>query len=239
MKPFATVTDNGSAVQIVGLLPPAASDALTAAYENAGRTVTSNVTADDRVMDPAWIDALSGSMQSMNGIENSKVTISSSDELTISGLAASEGDRQRAADTNLASFGNSVILRNDIRVKGPDIRELLARIDLAAIRFRSNSSELDADSIGILDQVADALLQVPDAEVAISGHTDSTGNNQRNLVLSAERADRVKNFLIDRGVSGGRMTSQGYGSSQPIASNETITGRALNRRIDFALTNGG
>jgi len=115
---------------------------------------------------------------------------------------------------------------------------LIAQIDLAAIRFRTNSSELDADSVNILDQVADALQQVPSATVEIEGHTDSTGNNERNIVLSGERADRVRSFLINRGIGGDRLTTRGYGSSQPIASNDTVTGRALNRRIELVLTNG-
>jgi len=131
-----------------------------------------------------------------------------------------------------------VSLRNDITVKGPDISELIAQIDLAAIRFRTNSSELDADSISILNQVAAALQQVPSATIEVAGHTDSTGNNERNTVLSGERADRVRDFLINSGISGDRMTSTGYGSSQPIASNDTVTGRALNRRIELVLTNG-
>ena len=238
MQPFASVTDDGTTVTLSGLLPQATVESLTGAFESAGRTVVSNVTADERVIEPGWTGALSNALQIMQGIENPQVTVATTGDLTISGMAASNSDRQRASDNNFDAFGNSVSLRNDITVKGPDISELLARIDLAAIRFRSNSSELDGDSISILNQVADALQQVPDAEVAISGHTDSTGNDQRNLVLSGERAERVKNFLIDRGISGSRMTTQGFGASQPIASNDTITGRALNRRIDFALTNG-
>jgi len=238
LEPFASVTDDGSTVTLAGLLPQAAVESLTSAFESAGRTVVSNATADERVIEPTWTDALSKTLQSMQGIENAKVTVATTGDLTISGEAANNSDRERASDNNFDAFGNSVSLRNDITVKGPDIRELLAGIDLAAIRFRSNSSELDGDSISILNQVADALQQVPDAEVAISGHTDSTGNDERNLVLSSERAERVKSFLLERGISGDRMTTQGYGATQPIASNGTVTGRALNRRIEFALTNG-
>lgn len=237
MQPFASVSDNGTTLTIAGLLPPAAADAISSAFEGTGRTVVSNVTADDRVMQPEWTDALASTVQAMDGIENSKVIVAASGELTISGLADSDAARQQAADASFNAFGNSVSLLNDITVKGPDITELLASIDLAAIRFRSGSAELDADSIGILEQVADALTQVPDANVAISGHTDSTGSAEINLALSGQRAEQVRNFLIERGINGDRMTAQGFGSSQPIASNGTVTGRALNRRIDIALIN--
>ena len=238
MAPFASVTDNGSEVKLVGLLPAGSADAIVATLESSGKTVVSNVSIDERVMEPAWVDAIVESLDTMGAIENPRVNISSSGELTLSGLADNDTARQLAADNTWAAFGNSVSLRNDITVKGPDISELIAQIDLAAVRFRTNSSELDADSINILEQVADALGQVPSATIEIAGHTDSTGNDQRNLTLSGERAEQVRNFLIDRGISSDRMTSRGYGSSQPIASNETVTGRALNRRIELVLTNG-
>ena len=153
---------------LAGLLPEVTVESLISAFESAGRTVVSNVTADERVIEPTWTEALSKTLESMQGIENAKVTVATTGNLTISGEAASNSDRQRASDNNFDAFGNSVSLRNDITVKGPDISELFASIDLAAIRFRSNSSELDGDSISILNQVADALQQVPDAGVDIS-----------------------------------------------------------------------
>ena len=238
MNAFATLTDNGREVTITGLLPAVTADAVTSALRDTGKTVTSNVTVDERVIEPDWTSALSGALDQMNRIENAKVAISSTGELTVSGVADNDNDRQQAGQNTFSIFGDSVSLRNDITVKGPDITQLIAQIDLAAIRFRTNSSELDADSVNILDQVADALQQVPSATIEIEGHTDSTGNNERNIVLSGERADRVRTFLINRGIGGDRMTSRGYGSSQPIASNDTVTGRALNRRIELVLTNG-
>ena len=238
MKPFATVTDNGSEVKISGLLTASSADAITKAYENAGRTVESSVSIDERVIQPSWTYALSQSTQLMSEIEQARVTISSSNELTISGIADNNSERQQAADNSSSVFGNSVILRNDITIKEPDISALFARIDLTAIRFRTNSAELDAGSIAILEQVSDALSQVPSAKIAVEGHTDSTGNSERNQQLSGERADTVRNFLINRGINGDRLTSRGYGSSEPIASNDTVTGRALNRRIEFKLSNG-
>ncbi len=235
MKPFATISSSGNDVQLVGLLPAAAAESITNVLESNGSTVIANITVDERVMQPAWTDAITQSFASLRDLENAKVIVSSGGDLTLSGTAANQAALDQATVNAQAPFGNSVSLRNDIIAKGPDIRELFAQIDLAAIRFRSNSSELDTDSVSILDQVADALAQSPETTVAISGHTDSTGNDERNLVLSRERAEKVRNYLIDRGISGDRMTSQGYGSTQPIASNNTVTGRALNRRIEFGL----
>ena len=190
---------------------------------------------DERVIAPEWTDAATQSLAALEGIENPRVNIASNNVLTISGLAETEADKERAANNAFDTFGNSVSLLNEITVKAIDINALFAQIDLGAIRFQTNSSELDADSIGILDQVADALRQAPNVQVAIEGHTDSTGNNDRNIVLSGERATRVQSFLIERGISGDRLSATGYGSSQPKASNDTAAGRAQNRRIEFVL----
>ena len=235
MEPFASIADNGSEVQLDGMLPADAAEALIAAYEQSGKTVNSNLTVDERVIAPEWTDAATQSLAALEGIENPRVNIASNNVLTISGLAETEADKERAANNAFDTFGNSVSLLNEITVKAIDINALFAQIDLAAIRFQTNSSELDADSIGILDQVADALRQAPNVQVAIEGHTDSTGNNDRNIVLSGERATRVQSFLIERGISGDRLSATGYGSSQPKASNDTAAGRAQNRRIEFVL----
>jgi len=225
-------------VTLSGLLSPSAADAISATLESTGRTVINNATADERVIEPEWTDALTNTLQSMNGIENPRVMIAASGLVTLSGLADNADVRREAANASFDAFGNSVSLRNDITVKGPSFNDLIASIDLAGIRFNTGSSQLDADSVGILQQVADALTQVPSATVAISGHTDSTGSAGRNLSLSGQRANRVRDFLIERGISGDRMTAEGFGSNQPIATNDTSAGRAANRRIEFALTNG-
>ena len=135
-------------------------------------------------------------------------------------------------------------LRNDITVKTPtiteppkpDIRELLGQINVAGIRFRSNSAELNGESVAILEQVADVLSQYQDTAFEISGHTDSAGSQEYNLALSADRATTVMQFLETRGIASDRMIAKGYGPARPIATNDNAAGRAQNRRIEFTLT---
>jgi outer membrane protein OmpA-like peptidoglycan-associated protein len=68
------------------------------------------------------------------------------------------------------------------------------------------------------------------------GHTDNQGNKAKNKQLSADRAEAVKNFLVEKGISESRITTSGMGDSKPVASNKTPEGRAQNRRIEFKRT---
>ena len=103
----------------------------------------------------------------------------------------------------------------------------------AGILFATSSSTLNQASINALTQFAGSLQANPDTDIQIFGHTDSTGNDKINIPLSNDRANSVKNFLMNQGVSGMRMTSQGMGSSVPVADNSTVTGRQQNRRVEI------
>jgi outer membrane protein OmpA-like peptidoglycan-associated protein len=72
-------------------------------------------------------------------------------------------------------------------------------------------------------------------KIEISGHTDITGSEEHNKTLSANRANSIKSYLETKGISATRLTSKGYGSIKPNASNDTEEGRALNRRIEIKI----
>jgi outer membrane protein OmpA-like peptidoglycan-associated protein len=84
-----------------------------------------------------------------------------------------------------------------------------------------------------LNDVADALKDQKDATMLIEGHTDSTGSDDTNLQLSKARADAVASYLTSRGLPQDRITTQGLGSSRPVASNDSTEGRATNRRVEI------
>ena len=88
----------------------------------------------------------------------------------------------------------------------------------------------------MLTQVADKLKTCPNARVAVEGYTDNTGNDAINIPLSGNRAKSVADFLVSQGVAGDHVTSQGMGSANPIASNDTPDGRAQNRRVEIAVS---
>ena len=103
----------------------------------------------------------------------------------------------------------------------------------SGILFATNSSTLNQASITALTQFSNSLKANPDTDVEIFGHTDSTGSDKINIPLSQERAGSVQNFLMGQGILSSRMTSQGLGSSQPVADNGTVSGRTLNRRVEI------
>ena len=108
----------------------------------------------------------------------------------------------------------------------------------SGILYATNSSTLNAASRSSLDKFATSLQNNPDTEVRIYGHTDSSGSDAINNPLSQRRAESVYNYLLSKGVSGSRIESQGFGSSQPVADNNTVAGRSQNRRVEvFILPN--
>lgn len=116
-------------------------------------------------------------------------------------------------------------------------REAVQQIETAAIIFEPGSAEFSDGSLSALDQLGELLETHPDRRVKIAGHTDTSGNKQTNLELSRDRARAVTSYLISRGIPRKQLLAQGYGSSQPIASNETEQGRARNRRIEVIVMN--
>jgi outer membrane protein OmpA-like peptidoglycan-associated protein len=101
------------------------------------------------------------------------------------------------------------------------------------ISFDTGRADIKSNFAPILDRFADGLRNNPNAEVRIVGHTDSTGSDAINNPLSLNRAESTRNYLTARGVSGARVQVEGRGSHQPIASNETVEGRARNRRVEI------
>jgi len=92
-----------------------------------------------------------------------------------------------------------------------------------------------ADFYKVLDAVADVLKEYNKTSIAISGHTDNVGRDDANMKLSQDRANSVGQYLISRGVAGGRVNTVGYGKSQPIADNSTENGRSQNRRVEIKI----
>ncbi len=102
------------------------------------------------------------------------------------------------------------------------------------INFELNSSTITgALSFRILDDVALVLYENSDLRVRVEGHTDSQGSSGYNLDLSQGRADAVRLYLVQQGIDPARMTAVGFGEERPIESNESETGRAANRRVEF------
>lgn len=103
------------------------------------------------------------------------------------------------------------------------------------ITFKTGSNDLNSDFFKALDGVTMVVQEYTKTLIVIAGHTDDVGTEEHNQALSERRAASVGQYLASRGVSGQRITTAGYGESQPIASNKTEAGRAQNRRVEVTL----
>ena len=105
----------------------------------------------------------------------------------------------------------------------------------STLEFESGKDVIKPSSFSSLDGLADLLKQRPEWSVILRGYTDSSGNAEKNLQLSKDRAYAVKAYLVNRGVSASAIQTFGHGAADPIASNSTAEGRAKNRRVEIEL----
>ncbi len=106
------------------------------------------------------------------------------------------------------------------------------KIVLRAVHFDFNKSNIRADARPILDEAV-RMLKERNINVVVQGHTDSVGSDGYNMKLSHRRADAVKQYMVDHGIASSRISAEGFGKRQPVASNDTAEGRAQNRRVEL------
>jgi OmpA-OmpF porin, OOP family len=141
-------------------------------------------------------------------------------------------DAQERLRTSIASVEGS-FSPDEARVyrQGEDVV-----VSLLGIKFAPGRSAIDDTNTPLMRKVTQALALFPAASISVEGHTDANGSDTANLILSQDRADAVKQFLIaNAGVNAERTSSIGYGEARPVATNETADGRARNRRIDLVI----
>lgn len=107
---------------------------------------------------------------------------------------------------------------------------------LHSINFELSSAQILTSSHGVLDMVVSALKSQDNFNLEVIGHTDSTGSDEFNQNLSEQRAESIIQYFVDQGVNPDRLTFSGKGESQPIAGNDSISGRAMNRRVEFHIS---
>ncbi len=106
----------------------------------------------------------------------------------------------------------------------------------SGVYFDTNKYNINDDSKTTLDRLAAVLVEFPDTDVVVVGHTDSTGSAEYNMTLSKNRAQSVTNYFTGpKGLSPGRFTTNWFGEESPIATNDTAEGRAQNRRVNIVI----
>ncbi len=105
----------------------------------------------------------------------------------------------------------------------------------SAILFDFDSAALRGDSQERLDRMAEVLVDYPETDILVMGHTDNVGDASYNQGLSDRRAGSVGTYLVSRGVADGRIVARGFGETEPVADNGTDEGRAENRRVEVSI----
>lgn len=105
----------------------------------------------------------------------------------------------------------------------------------SGILFDFDSYRLRPAARDNLTELSNTLQDMPETEVLVAGHTDSVGADEYNYTLSEQRAQSAADYLMSRGIAGSRINIVGLGESEPVASNETSTGRQENRRVEVAI----
>jgi len=110
-------------------------------------------------------------------------------------------------------------------------------LTLGDVLFATGSSEIQGGTNQNLEKLVNFLNQYPDRRVSIEGHTDNVGSAAFNQTLSRQRAESIRQYLLDRGIDYRRLAVSGYGYERPVASNDTATGRQQNRRVEVVIEN--
>ena len=105
------------------------------------------------------------------------------------------------------------------------------------INFDLEKYNIDSNDVQRLSTVIKVLLANNDAKISIEGHADNTGEESYNNPLSNNRASSIKDYLVNVGIDAGRLTTKAFGESMPKASNDTVEGRTINRRVEFIVVN--
>ncbi len=117
-------------------------------------------------------------------------------------------------------------------------QDLTNALNLNVINFAPGSAQIPQESYDFLNKATAAIKAAPSGtHLEVAGHTDNTGDDASNMSLSRQRADTVRNYLIQQGVDPNELVAAGYGQTKPVATNATEEGRFRNRRIEFTVLN--
>ena len=108
-----------------------------------------------------------------------------------------------------------------------------AAFNFSNVQFEFNSGVLKTASFSILDKAATEIKKDPSAKFTINGHSSAEGTVEHNMSLSVDRANSVKSYLVNAGINAANLSIKGHGASDPMTSNDTEAGKALNRRVEI------
>jgi len=156
--------------------------------------------------------------------------------LSVKGTVANEAQRQEVVSAMATALNPTYSIHNALVVAGGDAQNVLDKtLANRVVEFESGAATLTPTGRVVLDEMFVALKDIGTPKVSLIGHTDAFGNRPFNIALSQARANTVRAYLIAKGIPAEMLMAVGVGPDQPIAANDTVEGRAKNRRIEFKL----
>ena len=234
-----SVLRNGNDFTLTGILPDIpARDSLLAALKAAlgpGVNLIDKIDIAAGAVAPDF-GGISALLKAAADIPNFRFTVEGA-TLTLTGTAPSE-EIKAGVEAAAKSGWPDLQVINNIAITGaaPSCDNLQATIDAdlaAPVKFETGSDRLTADGKQQLAAVVPSVKACAGVKLTVVGHTDSTGTDAINQPLSENRAKAVAAYLVSQGIPADSVSSEGVGSSQPVASNDTEAGRAQNRRTEI------
>ena len=139
-------------------------------------------------------------------------------------------------DTILISLEKTDYLGGDIDTVTKGGKKVLQFNDYEALEYETGSAKIQTKSYGYLNYLVNIMKKNPGYKVIFDGHTDNVGDETANQKLSQDRVDAVKDYFVSKGISADRVTTKAYGSTRPKYKNDTVKGRAKNRRVEIYMT---
>jgi outer membrane protein OmpA-like peptidoglycan-associated protein/uncharacterized protein YidB (DUF937 family) len=211
--------------------------------------ISGDIAIDPRARSAPWLSELSTALPALKtpgaelSFDGDSINVGGSiaentrNEM-VARLKSIYGDNVKVGSFDFASAAEGAAQRSAAALgelkPGFTARELTDALNLQVINFASGSAQIPSESAGLLEKSAEAIKAAPAGTVIeIGGHTDNVGDAAANESLSQQRAEAVRNFFIEQGVSPNAVVAKGYGASNPVAGNDTEEGRFKNRRIEY------
>src|SRR5208283_3899286 len=211
-------------------------------YEATQTQIVKN-TKDDLAASQRSADLKAGQLADANVAAQNAKGLADAEALRVKQQADATTEMQRVKDSTTATAASvkestDADARRAAEQKSRDdntiiILERVKTVVLKGVNFETNKATLRDESETILTRAYNAMVANPSVRVEISGHTDNVGREQASQTLSLKRAQAVRNWLVQKGIASNRMETVGKGENEPVASNDTVEGRAENRRIEF------
>jgi len=187
-----------------------------------------------------WEIASKRLLYALAATESAKATMHQ-DRIEVRGVTADADALTSRLEILRGDTGNGLTIEQDFIVISNSVSlDTLCRRNLShaltePVLFRQSSTEIRTSSFAILDKIIELANDCRDSTIAITGHSDASGNETWNRRLSVARAQAVASYITRGGITPARLLVEGLGSAVPIADNATAQGRSINRRIEFEL----